>query len=216
MARLRMRSGQRTFREQQIRSLHFWQVTDDTQRIFDLWHGTILSRDCALQLFLIVDCIYDWARDTYRFDILRCLSDGKFDPREMTPAYDISILRTGSELDPRETTQAYGVSSVRTGTKVGRSNRSPDPAESSSRRPAALDPISLISDSESESDFDEMKFFFHKSDSDSDPERGRKRKAFHQEIDSILLDTDDSEDEYMAWIKDQRVDFGLQRLSKFP
>ena len=60
------------------------------QRIFDLWHGTILSQDCALQLLLIIDAICEWARDIYRLDVLRCLSRGKLDLRAITPALSIS------------------------------------------------------------------------------------------------------------------------------
>jgi hypothetical protein len=58
--------------------------------VFDLWHGTILRLDHALQLLLIVDTICDWARDTYRLDILRCLSGGNIDPRAFTPASSIA------------------------------------------------------------------------------------------------------------------------------
>ncbi|KIN03109.1 hypothetical protein OIDMADRAFT_195711, partial [Oidiodendron maius Zn] len=35
-------------------------------RIVDLWDGRIISTDGALQLLLIVDYIFDWARDIYR------------------------------------------------------------------------------------------------------------------------------------------------------
>ena len=47
-----------------------------SQCIFDLWHGTILSEDGALQLCLIVDYICDWARKNYREEILACLAAG--------------------------------------------------------------------------------------------------------------------------------------------
>lgn len=57
------------------------------QRVFDLWHGTILSQDCALQLLLIIDSICEWARDIYRLDVLRCLSGGQLDLRAVTPAW---------------------------------------------------------------------------------------------------------------------------------
>jgi hypothetical protein len=43
-----------------------------------------------LQLLLIIDTICDWARDTYRLDILRCLSGGNIDPRAFTPASSIA------------------------------------------------------------------------------------------------------------------------------
>lgn len=43
------------------------------QRIQDLWNGRISSPDGALQILLIIDYIFDWARDLYRSSILRCL-----------------------------------------------------------------------------------------------------------------------------------------------
>ncbi|OKL63648.1 hypothetical protein UA08_00507 [Talaromyces atroroseus] len=36
----------------------------------DLWKGDICNKSCALQLLLIVDYIFDWARDVYRQSIL--------------------------------------------------------------------------------------------------------------------------------------------------
>jgi hypothetical protein len=41
--------------------------------VYDLWHGTIQSEDGALQLFLIVEFIWSWARDIYHPLILRCV-----------------------------------------------------------------------------------------------------------------------------------------------
>jgi hypothetical protein len=52
------------------------------QRVVDIWRGSILSRDGALQLLLLVDYIFDWARDVYRDDIikeLRVLATGDND-----------------------------------------------------------------------------------------------------------------------------------------
>lgn len=40
------------------------------KRIVLLWKGSIDSRDEALQLLLILDHIFDWARDQYRPSIL--------------------------------------------------------------------------------------------------------------------------------------------------
>ena len=76
--------------------------------MFDLWHGTILRRDHALQLLLIVDCICDWARDTYRLDILRCLSGGNIDSRAFTPASSVvnsqGEQRSGSDICSSDST----------------------------------------------------------------------------------------------------------------
>ncbi|KAI9881087.1 MAG: hypothetical protein M1830_008245 [Pleopsidium flavum] len=44
-----------------------------TYEVLDLWNGRILSKDGALQLLLIVDYIFDWARDIDRPSILRQL-----------------------------------------------------------------------------------------------------------------------------------------------
>ena len=41
-------------------------TANNDQRIVDLWNGRIISTDGALQLLLIVDYIFDWARDIYR------------------------------------------------------------------------------------------------------------------------------------------------------
>lgn len=48
----------------------------------DLWKGSICTRNGALQLLLLVDYIFDWARDVYRDDIiqeLRTLASGDND-----------------------------------------------------------------------------------------------------------------------------------------
>lgn len=43
------------------------------QCVVDLWERTILSPDGALQFLLLVDYIFDWARDSYREDIIKGL-----------------------------------------------------------------------------------------------------------------------------------------------
>src|SRR5271156_748325 len=63
------------------------------QDIMQLWDGSILSKDGALQLLLIVDYIFDWARDIYRPSILRqlrSLASGE--------AYDQITLATDSDI----------------------------------------------------------------------------------------------------------------------
>jgi hypothetical protein len=47
-----------------------------------LWHGRVDSRNSALQLLLLVDYIFDWARDLYRpgiLQLLKILSKDNFD-----------------------------------------------------------------------------------------------------------------------------------------
>lgn len=61
--------------------------------ITQLWHGCILSKDDALRLLLIVNYVFDWARNLYRPSILRrlkCLASGK--------AYDQVTLTTDSDI----------------------------------------------------------------------------------------------------------------------
>jgi hypothetical protein len=46
------------------------QFTDCPQKVVDLWEGRITSNNDALRLLLIVDYIFDWARDIYRETII--------------------------------------------------------------------------------------------------------------------------------------------------
>src|SRR4051812_33362232 len=41
--------------------------------VVDVWRGSILTLDGALQLLLLVDYVFDWARDIYREDVIRRL-----------------------------------------------------------------------------------------------------------------------------------------------
>ncbi|SPO04779.1 uncharacterized protein DNG_07464 [Cephalotrichum gorgonifer] len=69
-------------------------------RIIDLWQGSILFRDKAFQLLLLVDYIFDWARDSYREDIireLRVLATGDNDAA--SALYPDSALLSTHQLD---------------------------------------------------------------------------------------------------------------------
>ncbi|KAF1949104.1 hypothetical protein CC80DRAFT_555718 [Byssothecium circinans] len=55
-------------------------------RIYDLWHGTVESHDGALQLLLIADYIWSWARDVYRPSITSCLRGHNGESRDPSPA----------------------------------------------------------------------------------------------------------------------------------
>ena len=57
-----------------------------SQRIYDLWQGTIQSQDGALQLLLIVDYIWSWARDIYQPTIRRLLAISLSGNRGFSPA----------------------------------------------------------------------------------------------------------------------------------
>lgn len=43
------------------------------QHIIDMWNGRITRRDGSLRLLLIIDYVFDWARDIYRPNILHDL-----------------------------------------------------------------------------------------------------------------------------------------------
>ena len=60
-----------------------------TQHILDIWNGRITRKDDVLRLLLIVDYIFDWARDLYRPTIYRHL--------EMLAAGDTASLRDDSD-----------------------------------------------------------------------------------------------------------------------
>ena len=86
------------------------------QDIVQLWDGCILSKDAALQLLLIVDYIFDWARDVYRPSILRqskSVATGKaFDQVSLTDESGIFSLRNyvTTWMQPPPST-IYGVES---------------------------------------------------------------------------------------------------------
>ncbi|KAH7378748.1 hypothetical protein BKA66DRAFT_550538 [Pyrenochaeta sp. MPI-SDFR-AT-0127] len=55
--------------------LHAGVYDNGSVKIFDLWQGTIQSQDGALQMLLIVDFIWSWARDVYRPSVWKLLSE---------------------------------------------------------------------------------------------------------------------------------------------
>ncbi|KAL4756631.1 uncharacterized protein BDW70DRAFT_165864 [Aspergillus foveolatus] len=50
-------------------------VQFDPLRVIDLWHGSILSHDSALQLLLVIGLLCDWARDILLEQIVSCLRE---------------------------------------------------------------------------------------------------------------------------------------------
>jgi hypothetical protein len=50
--------------------LYLGQEVDHFQRVLQLWEGNITYESQALRLLLIIDYIFDWARDVYRKDII--------------------------------------------------------------------------------------------------------------------------------------------------
>jgi hypothetical protein len=66
--------------------------------VYDLWHGTVESLDCSLQLLQIVDYLWTWARDIYRPQIRQCLCALAPTIREISPSTDGSLSRSQSVL----------------------------------------------------------------------------------------------------------------------
>jgi len=66
---------------------------DTSQNILDLWTGRLDSQDGALQLLLIVDYIFDWARGIYRHGIARLLKvvSKKTSGKELNDTISISL-----------------------------------------------------------------------------------------------------------------------------
>lgn len=76
-------------------------LTNRSQQVIELWRGTILNQDHALQLFQIVDYICDWARDIYRVNIIRCLAGEEMFLRDITPAFtNISLQEGDPDVEP--------------------------------------------------------------------------------------------------------------------
>ncbi|KAH6865283.1 hypothetical protein BKA58DRAFT_463010 [Alternaria rosae] len=82
--------------------LHAGTLDEDKVRIFDLWQGTIQSQDGALQLLLIVDFIWSWARDVYRTAIRELIANSRTSFDSVSPVstdrfrHSISLCPTSS------------------------------------------------------------------------------------------------------------------------
>ncbi|KAL2831480.1 hypothetical protein BDW59DRAFT_140211 [Aspergillus cavernicola] len=76
---------------------------DNLTKVVELWQGTVLKYDDALQLNLIIDFIYEWAIEVYRKEIFGSFSDsgrlntshgkcaGKTTPEMMDSLIDLTI-----------------------------------------------------------------------------------------------------------------------------
>ena len=85
------------------------------KQIYDLWMGRLVSKQGALQLLLIVDYITEWARETYRFDILCCLAGGRdrvLGADNMSDTY-ASRISTQSLLDRSPLVEPQGLTVAR-------------------------------------------------------------------------------------------------------
>lgn len=96
-------------------------------QIFDLWHGTVLFEEGALQLLLIVDYICDWASEIYRRSIMKCLTRNRL---SLYPSMSPSIADISSLADDAQST------AIRTISLPSRSSLAP---ESSSDELGAVD-----------------------------------------------------------------------------
>ncbi|KIX03692.1 uncharacterized protein Z518_07245 [Rhinocladiella mackenziei CBS 650.93] len=74
--------------------------TPEKYEIVQLWDGCVTEKDASLQLLLIVDYIFDWARDIYRPSILRMLKSAAsgvaYD--QVTLANDSDIFSDGQRI----------------------------------------------------------------------------------------------------------------------
>ena len=156
------------------------------KRVFDLWHGTILRHDHALQLLLIIDCICDWARDTYCMDILRCLSDGKIDPRAFTPAS--SIANSQSEQRP--------------GSAIGSSDSGSNASTSRYTTSPALDPSIIPGDEEISLELDSVMLDV---DNSQEEEKAQSRPSTIAKNDHKLLRYDKRHSNAPAWTKSATI-----------
>lgn len=80
-----------------------------SQQIFDLWGGSITSKNGALQLLLIVDYVFEWARDIYREDILnklRIVASGQNDCASIIHP-DTDIFSTLTSMHPSMSDEDY-------------------------------------------------------------------------------------------------------------
>lgn len=92
--------------------LHFAEIQFNFQKVVDLWRGSICTPDGALQILLLVDYIFDWARDVYRDDIireLRLLASGDNDLASVYSDTDIYSTREqgGSSFQEQGDTEQY-------------------------------------------------------------------------------------------------------------
>ncbi|KAF1934944.1 hypothetical protein EJ02DRAFT_516710 [Clathrospora elynae] len=55
-------------------------------KVYDLWEGTVQRQDDALQLLLIVDYIWSWARDIYRPSVRKAVYESILADRDISPA----------------------------------------------------------------------------------------------------------------------------------
>jgi hypothetical protein len=75
----------------------------------DLWNGRISSPDGALQILLIIDYIFDWARDLYRPSILHCLSlmsHGIDESMSLAATSDVNSFRKRARHDDMAETES--------------------------------------------------------------------------------------------------------------
>ena len=92
-----------------------------------MWQRSICTLDGALQLLLLVDYIFDWARDIYRKDIireLRILASGDNDAARVVGT---DIARKRKRSDSPDESKPLAVKSGRGVARLGPRQPSPSP-----------------------------------------------------------------------------------------
>ncbi|KAL5044206.1 hypothetical protein BDW71DRAFT_209612 [Aspergillus fruticulosus] len=92
--------------------------------IVDLWQGNICRQSSALQLLLIVDYIFDWARDAYRPCVIKELSI--LAAREMQP-FDPDIFSTVDRSQSQIESELPGFSCSQESSSLHTSTAGPEP-----------------------------------------------------------------------------------------
>ncbi|KAL2869531.1 uncharacterized protein BJX67DRAFT_347534 [Aspergillus lucknowensis] len=103
--------------------------------ILDLWQGNIRSQSSALQLLLIVDYIFDWARDAYRPSIIRGLS--LLAAREL-PSFDPDIFSTVDRRQSQIASEMAGFSWSQESSSLRFSAALPEPEPEDTHTPSGV------------------------------------------------------------------------------
>ncbi|SPO03228.1 uncharacterized protein DNG_05910 [Cephalotrichum gorgonifer] len=83
-------------------------------RIVDVWRGSLSTYDGAIQLLLLVDYVFDWARDVYRENVLkalRILASGENDAASTaysdTNIFSLRQFETSTPLSGHDESEEY-------------------------------------------------------------------------------------------------------------
>ncbi|KAL4949061.1 hypothetical protein BDW69DRAFT_188669 [Aspergillus filifer] len=119
-------------------------------QIIDLWHGSILRHDSALQLLLVIDLLCDWARDIYMDRVIAALQHlaGPDFPAMVTQgSLEVLAPSTAAPCNP-STTKQLGQETRRTPSAAPHL-RSPEPHVKSEATDTGIQQVP-VSDTEDE------------------------------------------------------------------